>query len=241
MNTLIVSDLHLGARNSRTDLLLQLLDEDHDRLILNGDVVDRPDESRLRRADWGVLERLRAIARGRELIVVRGNHDQLPGPANERGRTDFLAGLLEVPVLPEYTLEAAGQSYLVLHGDQFDGTMNMTWLGDVADWCYRGIQRASRPLAHWVKGASKCLCGVVEAVERGAIAQARRRGFGGVITGHTHFCHDERIGETHYLNTGCWVDSPCSYVLADETGVYLGHWDEGAVILRRRAVAVAVP
>ena len=40
MTTLVLSDLHLGARNSRTDLLDQVLRADCDQLILNGDTVD---------------------------------------------------------------------------------------------------------------------------------------------------------------------------------------------------------
>jgi UDP-2,3-diacylglucosamine pyrophosphatase LpxH len=240
MNTLILSDLHLGARNSRTDLLLRLLDEDFDRLVLNGDVVDRPDPSRFRPADQDVLARLREVARECELVVVRGNHDALRGPGNARGRTDFLAGLLGVPVLPEYVLEVGGERYLVVHGDQFDGTMNLTWVGDAADSCYRGIQRVSRRLAHWVKGASKHVCGVVGAVQNGALAQARRRGFDGIITGHTHFCHDEEIDGIHYLNTGCWVDAPCSGVWSDADGVRLVFWGEKAAANPvRREVAVA--
>ena len=48
MNTLIVSDLHLGACNSRADLVAGLLDSDFDRLVLNGDTVDSPDPRRFR-------------------------------------------------------------------------------------------------------------------------------------------------------------------------------------------------
>jgi UDP-2,3-diacylglucosamine pyrophosphatase LpxH len=241
MNTLIISDLHLGARNSRSDVLRHLLDEDFDRLILNGDVIDRPDSTRFSRADWRVVTRLQAVARERRLIVIRGNHDVLPGPDNGRGSTSFLAGLLGVPVRSEYEVTAAGERYLVVHGDQFDCTMNLTWVGDVADWCYGTIQRMSRRLAHTVKRASKHVCGVVRAVEDGALAEARRRGFAGVITGHTHFCHDSAHDGIHYLNTGCWVDSPCSWVRINADGARLLKWGESAVPQTRRAVALAVP
>jgi UDP-2,3-diacylglucosamine pyrophosphatase LpxH len=241
MNTLIISDLHLGARNSRSDVLRHLLDEDFDRLILNGDVVDRPDSARFSRADWRVVGRLQAVARERRLIVIRGNHDVLPGPDNGRGSTSFLAGLLGVPVRSEYELTAAGERYLVVHGDQFDCTMNLTWVGDVADWCYGTIQRMSRGLAHGVKRASKHVCGVVRAVENGALAEARRRGFGGVIAGHTHFCQDSDYGGIRYLNTGCWVDSPCSWVRADVDGVRLQLWGQAVPVAARHAVSLALP
>ncbi len=240
MNTLILSDLHLGARNSRADLLAALLKSDFDRLVLNGDIVDSPDPRRLGRPDWRVVVLLQAVARRGDLIVVRGNHDELPGPANPRGSTGFVADLLGAPVVEEFTLEVGDDRYLVTHGDQFDGTMNLTWVGDAADWCYRGIQRLHRPLAHWVKGASKHVCGVVDAVQRGALAYARENDYDGVITGHTHFCHDEFVGGIHFLNTGCWVDSPCSYVRAEGALVRLLHWHGEGVAVRREKRPVPV-
>ena len=64
MNTLIVSDLHLGARNSRTDLIAELLEGDFDRLVLNGDTVDSPDLRRFRPCDWRIIDALRAVGAG---------------------------------------------------------------------------------------------------------------------------------------------------------------------------------
>ena len=125
-------------------------------------------------------------------------------------------------------MDVGAKRYLVVHGDQFDGTMNMTWLGDVADWCYRGIQQLSMPLAHWVKGASKHLCGVVEAVQRRGVEFARQRGYSGIIVGHTHFCRDEYLEDLHYLNTGCWVDWPFTYVRVSADVAVLCHWGQAA-------------
>jgi UDP-2,3-diacylglucosamine pyrophosphatase LpxH len=227
MNTVIVSDLHLGARNSRTDLLAELLDGDFDRLVLNGDTVDGPDPRRFRPRDWQIIDTLRGVARSRELVLVRGNHD-VPAHGDAGRATDLLTGLLGTELRDEYVLEVGGDRYLVLHGDRFDGTMNLTRVGDAADLVYRGVQRVSRPAAHFLKAASKHVCGVVGAVRRGALAYARERGFAGIITGHTHFHHDEYIDGVHFLNTGCWVDHPCSYVQAEGGLVRLRHWLPGA-------------
>jgi UDP-2,3-diacylglucosamine pyrophosphatase LpxH len=39
--TIIMSDLHLGARQSQTDKILKFLEENEsDFLILNGDIID---------------------------------------------------------------------------------------------------------------------------------------------------------------------------------------------------------
>ena len=39
--TIIMSDLHLGARQSQTDKILSFLEQnDSEKLILNGDIID---------------------------------------------------------------------------------------------------------------------------------------------------------------------------------------------------------
>jgi UDP-2,3-diacylglucosamine pyrophosphatase LpxH len=236
MNTIIVSDLHLGARNSRTDLLAGLLDSDFDRLILNGDTVDGPDLRRFRPGDWRIIDALRAVACSRELVLVRGNHD-VPAHGDAARATDLLTGLFGTAPREEYEVDVGGEPYLVLHGDCFDGTMNLTWVGDAADLVYRGVQRVSRPVAHCLKLASKHVCGVVGAVQRGAVEHARGRGYAGIVTGHTHFPHDEHIDGVHFLNTGCWVDHPCSYIQIENGTARLRHWapDTVAAVRRRRA------
>jgi UDP-2,3-diacylglucosamine pyrophosphatase LpxH len=230
MKTLIVSDLHLGARNSRTELIAELLDGDFDRLVLNGDTVDRPDLRRFGPRDWRVIDALGAVARSRELVLVRGNHD-VPDHGDHGRAAGLLAGLFGTELRDEYALDVGGDLYLVVHGDRFDVTMNLTWVGDVADTIYRGVQRVSRPAAHFLKAGSKHVCGVVGAVRRGALEHARGRGFAGVITGHTHFHHDERIEGLHYLNTGCWVDQPCSYVEVEGGAARLRHWLPGGPVV----------
>jgi UDP-2,3-diacylglucosamine pyrophosphatase LpxH len=210
--TIVLSDLHLGARNSRTECLAALLETDFDRLILNGDTVDAFDLRRFRRGHWRIVEQLRAISRERELILVRGNHEGLPVDATRFGRLDVLASLLETPLREEYELDLPTGRYLVLHGDRFDKTLNLTWLGDLADWGYRQIQRSSERMAAWLKRRVKRLGSVDECVRIGALELARHRGYVGVITGHTHYPEDSWFDGIHYLNTGCWVDLPCNYV-----------------------------
>jgi UDP-2,3-diacylglucosamine pyrophosphatase LpxH len=242
MKTLIVSDLHLGARNSRTDLIAELLEGDFDRLVLNGDTVDSPDLRRFRPCDWRVIDTLRGVARSRDLVLVRGNHD-VPAQADRDRAEGLLTGLLGTELHDEYVVDVGGDRYLVVHGDRFDVTMNLTWVGDVADVVYRGVQRMSRPAAHFLKLASKHVCGVVGAVQRGALGHARERGFAGIITGHTHFHHDEYIDGLHYLNTGCWVDHPCSYVQVEDGVARLRHWLPGTppvVVKKEPLVPVAV-
>jgi UDP-2,3-diacylglucosamine pyrophosphatase LpxH len=223
---LVVSDLHLGTRVCRTDLLHELLDEDCDALVLNGDTIDSLNFNRFRPEDWRVFRRLRDTARKRELILVRGNHDTTAHIGADGGPLDVLAELLHTKLYEEFDLDVGGQPYLLLHGDQFDDTMNLTWVGDAADWAYRQIQGLSRRTALWLKGRVKHLGGVVRSVRARAVRHAAERGYAGVITGHTHYWDDQFVDGVHYLNTGCWVDWPCSYVRVEDGAALVAHWPE---------------
>lgn len=223
--TLILSDLHLGASNAQTDLQLAVLHSDFDRLILNGDTVDHYDFRRFTPDHWAVLNRLRFVARERELILLRGNHDcKLPFVNDPNANHCLLEHLLGTEMLDQYELKAGSRKYLLLHGDQFDTTMNLTFIGEVADWVYRRVQKVSKGAARWLKAQSKLVCGVVEQVKQKACSYAKAHRYQGVIVGHTHFYCDETFGGIHYLNTGCWVERPCTYVEIDNGELNLRHW-----------------
>lgn len=223
--TIIVSDLHLGASNSRAEDFLALLDTGFDRLILNGDTVDHHHILRYREEHWRVLERLRMVARRREVILIRGNHELRDRmAASTYGPHQVLADMLDVPLREDYELHLGRRRFLVLHGDQFDTTMNLTRLGDLADVFYRGVQQCSLGLARWLKARTKRWCGVVDMVRRGAVAQAMTGGYDGVICGHTHFEEDSDQAGCRYLNTGSWVEQPCTYLRGQGDELTLCDW-----------------
>lgn len=236
MITLIVSDMHLGAFNSRTDLLAQLLLSDFDRLILNGDTIDSQDFRRFRRWDWNIIELLQTVARQRELILVRGNHDCPADRDGETGHPGVLPSLLGTPMMEECEVETAEGQLLVLHGDQFDGTLNLTWVGDAADWVYNRIQRTSRPAARWLKHQAKHLTGVVASVISGAAARAADGGYAGIVTGHTHYPDDAYVNGVRCLNTGCWVDWPCTAVRVADGQARLLPWGDELLTARQPRV-----
>lgn len=228
MKTLILSDIHLGSRNSQAVLVSCVLRTDFDRLILNGDTVNSLNLKKLKPGHWQVVAQLREIARERELILIRGNHDGRRSGDTSFGPLDVLATLLGVPLHEEYRLKAGGREYLVLHGDCFDPTLSWPLLTDAADWCYHATQKLNKKAAKWLKRRVKRLGGVVEFVKRRSAHYARNAGCQGVITGHTHFCDDEWIDGMHYVNSGCWVDRPCTYVAVTSHQVRLCYWDADA-------------
>src|SRR5215212_6233198 len=108
VRSLVVSDLHLGARLRRDVLrhpeaLEALLDalDGVDRLVLLGDVVEllegRPEQAMA--AAEPVLRAVGArLGRGREVIVVPGNHDQALVRSWSRAQGAYLAVDAPVPV-----------------------------------------------------------------------------------------------------------------------------------------------
>src|SRR5262249_22961507 len=129
------------------------------------------------------------------------------------------------PLCEEFCLDVGDRRYLVLHGDRFDPTLHWPSLSDAADWGYQTVQKLNKRAAKWLKKKVKKLGGVVEFVKSRSVHHARSQGYSGIIAGHTHFCDDEWIDGIHYLNTGCWVERPCTYVLTGRGQVCLHSWD----------------
>src|SRR5262245_38936695 len=188
MKTMIVSDLHLGSPNCQAELLMDALRrERYDRLVLNGDTLNNLNLRKLNGQHWEVVTFLRDLARSRELILVRGNHDHddqfgSNGHANGAlGPQSVLPALLGVPMVEEAKLEVGDRPYLVLHGDRFDPTLNYPLVTDMADQCYQFTQKLNKKLAKWLKKKSKRWGGVLEWVRANSIVHARKNGYAGVV------------------------------------------------------------
>jgi UDP-2,3-diacylglucosamine pyrophosphatase LpxH len=225
MKTVIVSDIHLGSKNSQAAWLSQLLNTDFDRLIVNGDTINNLNLKKLRDPHWALLDQLRRIGIERELILIRGNHDGRVTRREGLCPSGVLPALVGVPMHDEYQLEMGNRHYLLLHGDRFDPTVHRPIITDTADWCYQTVQKVNKKAAKWLKRKVKKLGGVLEFVKRRSVQYVRDLGCQGVITGHTHFPADEWIEGIHYLNSGCWVDRPCTYLVAQNDRIGLHTWD----------------
>ena len=108
--TIWLSDIHLGSRACRIDLLLDFLDRNRcECLYLVGDIIDL---RRMRRSFYWPkshtvpLERILAMARaGTRVIYVPGNHDE-----DFRVMTDLMLGPVEVH--REIVHETRGPNFL---------------------------------------------------------------------------------------------------------------------------------
>ncbi len=211
IETLIVSDLHLGSGVSRAAALRQVLRQyDYRRLILNGDIFDHSRFQRLRRGDWRLLSEIRQRAQNTpqgEVVWIAGNHDPWLRP---------LAALTGARVCKEYAWEENGRRCLALHGHQFDRFMkDNAGLSAVATVFYALAQRfdtADYRCSRWLKRRCKTWLRNSELVAEQALDYAARRQADVVFCGHTHQAMQREQNGRRYLNSGCWTDH-YSYII----------------------------
>lgn len=206
-DSVIVSDLHLGARNSRAGEFLRFLDTiSAETLIINGDIFD---SNRLRGLEGCHVEVLGALRRLTSQTKIRwliGNHDPAP---------HWFQDVLGVKAEHEIDLEIGDKRYYLCHGHRWDGAMHLPWfVVEGADAVYRGCQwlDPTHKLARHLKYKSKQFLKVAERMRNKAVTYARQHGYDGVIVGHTHMAGDLLLDGVHFLNSGCWTERPSNFV-----------------------------
>jgi len=239
--TLFISDVHLGSRNCQVELFLDFLERVRaERIFLVGDVVDG---WKLRRSwHWPpshntVIQKLLRLARkGVEITYVPGNHDELL-----RDYCGYHFGGIEV-TRDAVHVTADGRRLLVTHGDHFDALFHHTpWLTAVGDGahylamvlntCFNWIRRRlglgywslATYLKHRVRGAVRYM----EKFEGTLAAEARRRGFDGVVCGHIHQPGVREVDGVLYCNSGDWVENCTALAESADGTLEVLHW--GAV------------
>lgn len=236
--TVWISDVHLGTRGCKAELLLKFLrSHDCDTLYLVGDIIDF---WRLKKAWFWiqshndvVLEVLSKAQGGTKIVYVPGNHDE--------GARDYCAlHFAGIHVVREHIHESAdGRRFLVIHGDEFDCVVKyakwLAYLGDTAyqlalslnHWFNEMRRRLGYPywsLSAYLKSMVKNAVQYIDNFERALAEEARRRGFDGVICGHIHRAEIRHTEGVLYCNSGDWVES-CTALAEDERGRFqIIHW-----------------
>jgi UDP-2,3-diacylglucosamine pyrophosphatase LpxH len=228
---LIVSDLHLGSRMARAkDLAAFLARTDFGTLILNGDILDNPNLRFLSPDHWQLLTRLREIAlSGKRVIWVAGNHDFFA--------KQFFKSL-GIETHTHFSFTWSGKRCVVLHGHQYDKFLIQSEpLATTLNRSYRLIQRfdgQKKRMSGFVKKRYKVWLRVSKRVAKGALEYASGKGMDYVFCGHTHDCLTMKAGKATYLNSGCWVDDKCSYILLKDGEVRM----ESVLVGKPQAVKV---
>ena len=231
-NTLILSDLHLGAETSRAREATRLLKEMRfERLILLGDIFADLNFARLTKEHWkflGFIRKLSNPKRKIEVIWVEGNHDH--------GLTDVMSHLVGVRVYEHYEWRYRGLRHCAIHGHQFDGfQVNRIRLSRLGTSLYLLLQKLdfkSKPVTRFIDRLNTRWLRMSAKVAAGAIAYAKHREAGRIFCGHTHEAWHVRQDGIDYYNSGGWVDSRLTYLTVDEQGVQIHDYNEHQFIER---------
>jgi UDP-2,3-diacylglucosamine pyrophosphatase LpxH len=225
-NTLILSDLHLGAETSRAREATRVLKENRfERLILLGDIFADLNFARLTKDHWKFLGYIRKLSNPKrkvEVVWVEGNHDH--------GLSDIMSHLVGVRVYQQYEWTYRGLNHLAIHGHQFDGfQVNRVRLSRLGTSLYLQLQKLdfkSKPVARMIDRLNTRWLRISAKVASGALAHAHQRGAKRIFCGHTHEAtHAQRDG-IEYYNSGGWVDSRLTYLTVDEEGVRIHEYNE---------------
>lgn len=240
LRTVFISDVHLGTKGCRADLLLEFLKSVHvDTLVLVGDIVDV--WSLRKNFFWpqahnNVIRTVLGMAKhGTRVIYVPGNHDEV-----FRELAGSVFGNLEIH--NEYVHTTAdGRVFLVLHGDEFDSVVKCSpWLAKLGGRMYDFLLRMNRyvnlirrifgfpywSLASYLKHKVKNAVQYISNFEQAVAYAARKRGVDGVVCGHIHRAEITDLDGLLYCNDGDWVES-CTTLVEDLNGrLALWNWVE---------------
>jgi len=233
--TIIVSDIHLGTKDSQAKEFLKFLDEHPTKqLILNGDIIDAwalERGSKWRKQHSKVILKLLELSKKTDIILIRGNHDDFL-------KDYFHIKMNNITICENYTLTLRGiatsRKYLIFHGDVLDlfsskwtliakiGSIGYDlalflnrWYNKYRIWRGLPYYSISKTLKHKVKQAVS----FIGDFEINAITIAKQHGCDGVIVGHIHTPANKLIKDTHYLNSGDWVESKTAILIDKDDNI----------------------
>jgi UDP-2,3-diacylglucosamine pyrophosphatase LpxH len=234
-DTLILSDLHLGADMSRAREALRILREtQYRRLILLGDIFADLNFGRLKKEHWkflGFIRKLSNPKRNVEVVWVEGNHDH--------GLAEIMSHLVGVRVYQEYQWEYQGLRHIAVHGHQFDGfvvsNVRVSYL--IGTLLYLQLQKwdsKNKTLTRFLDRVGTRWMRLSPKVADGALAYARHHQAARVFCGHTHDAMHKRDEEHRidYFNCGAWIDAHPTYITVGEDGVNIHEYVEGPELPR---------
>jgi UDP-2,3-diacylglucosamine pyrophosphatase LpxH len=232
---IIVSDLHLGTKDSKAEEFIEFIDSHPtELLILNGDIIDGWALNRgtkWKKQHTKVISKLLKLSNKTRIIWIRGNHDEFI--------QEFIGTHLgAIEIREDYKLDINNtmESYYIFHGDVIDVFITKyKWLSkigsvgyDFALWLNRiyNTYRKWRKLPYIsisqkIKESVKVATNYVNDFEVTALSMATKKRCNGVICGHIHQPADRMINGKRYLNSGDWVENMSAICIDNIGKIYL--------------------
>jgi len=231
----IVSDLHLGTKDSKAEEFLDFIEQHPtDLLILNGDIIDGwaiNRGSKWKKQHTKVISKLLKLSNKTQIIWIRGNHDEF---LHEFMGNHF--GGVEIREDYVLNLHNSNQSYYIFHGDVIDVFITKyKWLAKIGSigydfaltlnrW-YNGYRKwrnlPYQSISQKIKSGVKAATNYINDFETTALSMATKKGCDGVMCGHIHQPEDRMINGKLYVNSGDWVENMSAILVDKENNVYL--------------------
>lgn len=239
---IIVSDLHLGTKDSKAEEFIEFLEKHPTNLlILNGDIVDGWALNRgtkWKKQHTKVISKLLQLSNTTQIIWIRGNHDEFI--------QDFIGthlGRIEIKEDYRLTIERwvegdifRNESYYVFHGDVVDVFITKyKWLSKIGAigydfaltlnrWYNRYRKWRNLPyqsISQKIKGGVKAATNYINDFETTALSMATKKGCNGVMCGHIHQPEDRMIDGKRYINSGDWIENMSAILIGKDGDICL--------------------
>jgi UDP-2,3-diacylglucosamine pyrophosphatase LpxH len=206
---LIVSDIHLGDKKCKAEILLKVLKENKAKtIIIAGDLFDHHNLHRLNKNHWKVLSKLRKLSKKCKIIYLIGNHCFL--------KAEFMSILLGFNCKDEHIIELKNQKILVVHGDAFDIYFTkykfFTNLIIKGYYLIRHYTPFSDDFFRLFKSHTNDFIEKSSNIKQNALKYIAINRYDKIICGHTHIPEYS----DKYINTGSFCEEKVSFVLIDK-------------------------
>jgi UDP-2,3-diacylglucosamine pyrophosphatase LpxH len=214
IDTLIISDIHLGSSVCNREKVLEVLDIPFNTLIINGDLFDNHSFHRYTRKDWKILTKIRKLSKTHKVILVKGNHD---------GCAEFLAAITGMEFTTSYSFQVNERQMLCEHGDEYDHWVQARPVSTfVFTGLYYWVQKFDKKniITRRLKAWSKSWVRAKDIVSKKFLAKHGRE-YDVIMAGHTHYPEEVYSSEYSctYINSGSFCDKMCSCIVIDKQGV----------------------
>jgi len=234
INTLFISDVHLGTKKSNAIKLLEVLKMyEFDRLIIVGDFIDLT--SLKSKFYWTsdhftVIQKILRLSRkGVNVTYIIGNHDfYLRSLIEEQNMT---IGDIELCDDMIY-ITSRGEKIYICHGDQFDGFIRVhRFIYVFGDWAYEMSFKINKiynffrklfnmeywSLSAYLKHKVKNVISFINDFKILSEKKAIEMNCESIMIGHIHTPAIDKINSITYYNTGDFCES-CSYLIENIDG-----------------------
>ena len=206
---LIISDIHLGDKACKAEILLKVLKQNKAKnIIIAGDLFDHQNLHRLNKTHWKVLSTLRKLSKKCKIIYLIGNHCFL--------KAEFMSILLGFDCADEHKIQLKDKKILIIHGDVFEIYFTKyKHLSNFIIGCYYFVRKYT-PFAdnffRFFKARTNDFVEKSSDIKKNALKYIDMNNYDTIICGHTHLPeHTDK-----YINTGSFCEKECSYVIIDK-------------------------